>query len=378
MSEKTTKKIRAAVVRELPGKYSVEELELSSPKAGEVLVELVATGLCHSDDHHAQNDIPLPNLPMILGHEGAGIVREVGEGVTDFEVGDHIVTSFIPACGTCKWCSQGMQNLCNNGALILEGVQMDGTTRITDANGTGVGTMAMLGTHANWQIFDQNSCVKIDKDIPLEVAALVGCGVPTGFGSAVNSANIRPGDVVIIVGAGGVGMNAVQGAAHAGASRVIVVDPAAVKREMVMNFGATDAFATSEEAGELARSLTDGQGADATIMTIGVTEGSDVASAYATVRKGGTLVVTGLGNVTSSVEGVPIFDLAMMQKRIQGSIYGGWSPRVAIPRLLDLYKSKQLKLDELITRKYTLDEINEAYQDMRDGKNIRGVIIHEH
>lgn len=374
----TPKKIRAAVLREQPGKYTVEDLELSAPKTGEMLVEMVATGLCHSDDHIRSNDLPVPNLPIILGHEGAGIVREVGPGVKDFEVGDHIVTSFIPACGICKWCAQGMQNLCNYGALILAGTQLDGTNRITDAHGESVGTMSMLGTHANWQILDEASCVKIDKDVPLEVAALVGCGVPTGFGSAVNSANIRPGDVVIIFGAGGVGMNAVQGAAHAGASHVIVVDPVAEKREMVMNFGATEAFATAEEAGDLARALTDGQGADATIMTIGITEGGDAAAAYATIRKGGTLVVTGLGSVTATVEGVPIFDLAMMQKRIQGSIYGGWSPRVAIPRLLELYKQGQLKLDELITRKYKLEEINEAYEDMLSGTNIRGVIVHEH
>jgi S-(hydroxymethyl)glutathione dehydrogenase/alcohol dehydrogenase len=236
----------------------------------------------------------------------------------------------------------------------------------------------MLGTFANYQIMDQTSLIKIDKDIPLDVAAIVGCGVPTGFGSAVNSAEVKPGDVVVIIGAGGIGMNAVQGAAIAGAWRVIVVDPVEFKRQKALELGATDAFATAEEATELAKSLTNGQGADAAIVTVGVTSGEHASQGYSMIRKGGTLVVTGLGKIDSTLSNISLFDIAMMQKRIQGSLYGGWSPRVAIPLLLDLYRQKKLKLDELVTRSYKLEEINEAYDDMRNGKNIRGVIIHEH
>lgn len=377
MSEKT-KKIRAAVLRELPGPWAVEELEISSPKRGEVLVELKAAGLCHSDDHHRQNDLPLVNLPAIVGHEGAGIVREVGEGVTDLEVGDHIVCSFIPACGKCKWCSLGMQNLCDYGRYILEGTQIDGTFRITDKDGKGVSTAAMLGTFSNYQIMDQTSVIKIDKDIPFEIGAIVACGVPTGFGSARNMADVQPGDIVVVMGIGGIGMNAVQGAAIAGARRVIAVDPVEFKRKKALEFGATDAFATAEEAASLAQSLTNGQGADSAIVTVGVTTSEHVNQAYSTIRKGGTVVLTGLGNVNETLDGINMFDLAMMQKRIQGNVYGGWSPRVAVPILLDMYRDKKLKLDELITKKYKLEEINEAYDDMRNGKNIRGVIIHEH
>lgn len=377
MSE-NTKKIRAAVLRTLPGPWTVEDLEISGPKRGEVLVELKAAGLCHSDDHHRQNDLPLANLPAIVGHEGAGVVIAVGEGVYDLEVGDHVVASFIPACGKCKWCSLGMQNLCDYGRYILEGTQIDGTFRITDKDGKGVATAAMLGTFSNYQIMDQTSLIKIDKDIPFPIAAIVACGVPTGFGSARNMADVQPGDVVVIIGIGGIGINAVQGAALAGARRVIVVDPVEFKRKTALELGATDAFATAEEAIELARSLTNGQGADSAIVTVGVTTSEHVNQAYAAIRKGGTVVLTGLGNVGETLNGINMFDLAMMQKRIQGNVYGGWSPRVAVPLLLDLYRDKKLKLDELITRTYKIDEINEAYDDMRGGKNIRGVIIHEH
>jgi S-(hydroxymethyl)glutathione dehydrogenase/alcohol dehydrogenase len=376
MSE--NKKIRAAVLRELPGQWTVEDLELAGPKRGEVQVQLMAAGLCHSDDHHRSNDLPLANLPAIVGHEGAGVVIAVGEGVYDLEVGDHVVCSFIPACGKCKWCSLGMQNLCDYGRFILEGTQIDGTFRIHDADGKGVSTAAMLGTFSNYQVMDQTSVIKIDKDIPFEVACLVACGVPTGVGSARNMADVQPGDITVIVGVGGIGINAIQGAAIAGAQRVIAVDPIEYKRKRALEFGATDTFATIAEAENLAKSLTNGQGADSAIVTVGVITGEIVKQAYGTIRKGGTLVVTALGNFAAELEGINLFDLAMMQKRIQGNVFGGWSPRVAVPILLDMYKNKKLKLEELITKKYKLEEINEAFADMHAGKNLRGVIIHEH
>lgn len=377
MTEKTTK-IRAAVLRELPGKWTIEDLTLSAPKPGEVLVKVMAAGLCHSDDHHRSNDLPLPNLPAVVGHEGAGVIVALGEGVTDLEVGDHIVCSFIPSCGKCKWCSLGMQNLCDYGRFILEGTQIDGTFRIKDADGKDVSTAVLLGTFSNFQIMDQTSVIKIDKDVPFEVACLVACGVPTGVGSARNMANVQFGDIVVVVGIGGIGINAVQGAAIAGAQRVIAVDPIEYKRKRALEFGATDAVATIAEAEQLAKSLTNGQGADSAIVTVGVITGEVVAQSFSTIRKGGTLVVTALGNHAEELSGINLFELAMMQKRIQGNVYGGWSPRVAVPILLDMYKNKKLKLDELITRKYKIDEINEAYDDMRNGKNVRGVILHEH
>ena len=208
-------KTRAAVLRESPGAWSVEEVELDEPGDSEVLVEMVATGLCHSDDHFTTGDMTARHLPVIGGHEGSGIVRKVGAEVHDFEVGDHVITSFIPACGKCKWCARGLQNLCDAGARILLGDQPAGGFR-THADGQDVATMAALGTFAEWQVYDQISLVKVDRSLPLNTICLVACGVQTGFGSATNAAAVRPGDVVLVVGAGGVGMNAVQGAACPG------------------------------------------------------------------------------------------------------------------------------------------------------------------
>ena len=367
---------RAALLREAPGKWSVEEVELDGPKTGEVLVEMVATGLCHSDDHAATGDLSAGHLPMVAGHEGSGIVREVGPGVRDVEVGDHIITSFIPACGQCRWCASGMQNLCDNGALIGLGPQFDGTFRMHTDDGLDVGTSSLLGTFAEWQVYDEKSVVKIAKDLPLEVACLVACGVQTGFGSATTAGNVQPGDVVVVVGVGGVGMNAVQGAQANGAAHVIAVDPVQAKQEWAHDFGATESFGSLAAAMDRVRELTNGQGADVTILTAGLVGNDMIGEGYQSIRKAGTLVVSGVGpeREDAPVPGLNALSIAFMQKRIQGALYGAQSPRQAMPRLLEMYRAGTLKLDELITKVYSLDEINDAYDDMRAGKNIRGVI----
>lgn len=366
-------KTRAAVLRQQPGAWDVVEVELDEPQPTEILVEMRATGLCHSDDHVAQGDM-LSATPYVGGHEGAGIVRKIGSAVQGIEVGDHVITSFIPGCGKCRWCASGKQNLCDNGALIATGEQPAGGYRM-HLGDVDLPTGTTLGTFAEWQVFDQMSVMKIDKDIPFDVACLVSCGVQTGFGSAVNAAEVKPGDVVLILGAGGIGMNAVQGAAMAGASHVVVVDPAPFKREQAPLFGATEVFGEYEKALEFVRSVTDWQGADSAIVTIGVVQGQDVTNAVEAIRKGGTVVVTGLvSQLDLGVANLSLWTLAMFQKRIQGALYGMESPREAMPKLLRLYQAGQLKLDELITRRYTLDQINEGYDDMRNGHNIRGVI----
>lgn len=369
-------KTKAAVLHEAPGTWSVEELELDDPKWGEVLVEMVATGLCHSDDHISHGDIPPEHLPVVGGHEGAGVVRKVGPGVTDFEVGDHVLTSFIPGCGKCRWCASGMQNLCDNGALILIGHQLDGTFRMHTGDGKDVATMSLLGTFSEWQVYDQLSLVKIDNDIPLEVACLVACGVQTGFGSATTAGNVQRGDVVIVAGVGGVGMNAVQGARESGAAHVIVVDPVADKQKWALDFGATESFASFAESAERVAHLTNGQGADVVILTASIVDNGLIGEGLAAVRKAGTVVVTGVSAAAEdgNVPGLNAFHLAMMQKRIQGALYGMKSPREAMPMLLNMYRAGKLKLDELITKTYSLDQINDAYDDMRAGRNIRGVI----
>ena len=366
---------RAAVLWHQPGEWKVQDIELDEPGPTEVLVEMTATGLCHSDDHFATGDMTAGHLPMIGGHEGAGVVRQVGAEVHDFEVGDHVITSFIPACGKCKWCARGMQNLCDAGARILLGDQPAGGYRV-HADGSVVGTMAALGTFAEWQVYDQISLVKVDESLPLNTICLVACGVQTGFGSATNAAAVRPGDVVLVLGAGGVGMNAVQGASLSGASHVVVVDPAPSKKTWAPQFGATEVFDNFAEADAFVKSITNGQGADSAIVTIGVVRNEHIGQAYGAIRKAGTVVVTGVSNHAESdpIPGFNALNVAMFQKRIQGALFGMASPRDAMPELLNLYTSGRLKLDELITQRYTLDDINQAYADMRSGINIRGVI----
>lgn len=365
---------RAALMTEQPGDWKVSEVELDAPRAGEVLVQMVASGLCHSDDHVATGDITVGHLPICGGHEGAGIVREVGPGVVGYDVGDHVITSFVPSCGVCRWCATGLQNLCDNGAIILEGAQLDGTFRMHYGD-KDVATMGVLGTFAEWQVYDQLSLVNIRKDVPLGVACLVSCGVPTGWGSAVNAAQVTPGDVVIVQGVGGVGINAVQGARHAGAAHIIAVDPVEFKREVALSLGATSAFAGMAEATEFARSVTNGQGADSSIITVGLLDGERIAEGFRAIRKAGTVVLTTQGSLKAEgIPGINLFELSMYQKRIQGALYGMGSPRREVPRLLDLYVAGHLKLDELVTKRYPLDGINEAYRDMHAGRNIRGVI----
>ena len=364
---------RAALLMEQPGKWEVVDVEVDNPGPYEVLVKMVASGLCHSDDHVAKADGKVAHFPYCGGHEGAGVVEAVGAGVRSVEPGDHIVTSFIPGCGRCRFCARGMQNLCDNGALLMQGSQLDGTFRM-HYEGKDVARSSLIGAFSEWSVMPEWSCITIPSHVPLRTAALLGCGVPTGWGSAVNAAKVEPGQVVIVMGVGGIGINAVQGAAHAGAGRVIAVDPVALKRDAALGLGATDAVATIEEAAELARSLTNGQGADSTIVTVGVLSGEHIAQAFDSIRKAGTVVVTAVAPMALSNIPVSPFLLAMFQKRIQGCLYGMMSPSSDVLRLLEMYERGQLKLDELVTRTYPLEEINVGYDDMHAGVNIRGLI----
>jgi NDMA-dependent alcohol dehydrogenase len=366
-------KTRAAVLMQQPGEWEVVEADLDGPRDHEVLVRMVASGLCHSDDHIAKADGIIHHFPYCGGHEGAGVVEEVGPGVRSLKPGDHIVTSFIPACGRCTFCASGHQNLCESGALIMHGSQLDGTYRM-HYQGLDVARSSLIGTFAEYSVMPEWSCIRIPSHVPLRSAALLGCGVPTGWGSAVNAARVRPGQVVIVMGVGGIGINAVQGAAHAGAGHVIAVDPVARKREAAAKLGATETFGSIAEATEFARSITNGQGADSTIITVGVLSGEHVGQAFESVRKAGTVVVTAVAPIATGSIPVSPFMLAMFSKRIQGCLYGSMSPSADVPRLLAMYENGQLKLDELVTSTYSLDEINAGYQDMHAGRNIRGVI----
>jgi len=362
---------RSAIFYEGDNAWTVETLEIDEPRSGEVLVRMAASGICHSDDHALTGDIPRQYYPFCGGHEGAGVVEAIGPGVTAVAVGDHVVSCFIPSCGRCKWCASGRQNLCDRGAGTLKGRQIDGTFRMhLDTMGVGAGT----STFTELTVTSERSLIAIPHDIDLTTACLLGCAVPTGWGAAVNGAAVSPGDIVIVMGVGGVGMNAVQGAWLAGAQRVIAVDPAQFKRDSAPIFGATDTAASIEEATELARDLTNGQGADAAIVATGVVKGSHIAEAFAAIAKGGIVVVAGVGPIGPLDVKLDVFELAMYQKRIQGVLFGMCSPARDIPRLVDLYRDRRLLLDELITNRYTLDTINQGFEDMHHHRNIRGVI----
>jgi S-(hydroxymethyl)glutathione dehydrogenase/alcohol dehydrogenase len=364
---------RAAVCRAGGQPWEITELELDDPKDNEVRIKFHAAGLCHSDDHIQKGDAPM-RMPVVGGHEGAGVVESVGAGVTRVAVGDHVTCSFIPACGSCRYCATGRQNLCDAGKNAGTGMFADGTFRFHQ-NGEDFGGLCVLGTFSQYAVVSEFSVIKIPDEIPFDVAALVACGVPTGWGSAVRAAGVKPGQTVVIYGAGGVGSNAVQGASLAGAKNVIVVDPVEFKREMAAVFGATHTFATAKEAQDFVVETTWGELADHAIITVGILHDQVIADAIRVVGKTGQVTITAVGK--GMIDENPGM-LIGYQRRLQGSIYGGCSPLVDVPLLIGLYQSGDLKLDELITRRYRLAEINQGYQDMLDGKNIRGVIIHDH
>ncbi len=379
-------KSKAAVLRGVDRQWEVEEIEVQAPKAGEVLVNWKVAGMCHSDEHFVTGDMVPPQdlldlvgatfFPFVGGHEGAGVVVETGPGVTSVKPGDHVSASFVPSCGRCRYCSTGRQNLCNLGAGTLMGHMItDGTPRHFDASGTPLTMMAKLGTFSRYSTVAEASVIKVDDDLPLDAVALVSCGVATGWGSATNRADTQPGDTVVVVGVGGIGMNAVQGARMAGAKRVVAVDPVEFKREKAMEFGATHTFASMAEALPALAEMTWGEMADRVIMTPGVLHGEMMEEGMAMVGKGGTCVVTAISPMTSTTASINLFQLAMWNKEVKGTIFGSLNPRADIPRLLGLYREGQLKLDELITRRYPLERINEGYEAMRNGENIRGIIV---
>ncbi len=366
-------KIKAALLHE-PGKdWVVEEIDLDDPKSGEVQVRLSATGLCHSDEHFRTSG-GAGQLPLLGGHEGAGVISKVGPGVFGLAEGDHVVLAFIPACGVCPPCSRGLQNLCDEGAKLMTGTAISDGGHRASLHGQPVTPMCLLGSFAPYVTVHQASVVKVDDDIPLELAALLGCGVSTGWGSATAIGNVREGDTAVVVGVGGVGINAVQGAAAAGAEHVIAIDPVAFKRDTAMEFGATHVFASMADAIAPVTELTWGRMAATVILTVGHLTGDMIAPALALTGKGGQTVVVSLGDPAAMDAQVSMVDLTLMQKRLQGAIFGGSSPRTQIPHLVRQYRAGRLKLAELITNTYRLEDVNLGYRDMLDGKNIRGII----
>jgi S-(hydroxymethyl)glutathione dehydrogenase/alcohol dehydrogenase len=378
-------KTRAAVLWGLHQEWQIEEIDLDGPRSGEVLVKWEAAGLCHSDEHLVTGDmVPAaelleqfglpPSFPIIGGHEGAGTVLEVGAGVTSLRPGDHIAASFIPACGRCRFCVTGHTNLCDLGAQVFGPGQIgDGTDR-HHLGGRGLPIVAKLGTFAEHGVINEASAIKVEPDLPMAAVALVSCGVATGYGSAIYRAEVQPGDTVVVVGVGGIGINAVQGARIAGARDIVAVDPVEMKQKAALDLGATHAAASMAEATQLVSDLTRGVMADSVICTPSVMYGDLLAPSLSLTAKGGTCVVTAVAPMAQRDVSLDLFELTMWQKEIRGVIFGGGNPRYDIPVLLGLYRTGQLKLDELVTRTYPLDGINQGYEDMRAGHNIRGVL----
>lgn len=367
-------KTKAAVTYE-PGKpLVIEDLELDEPNTGEVLVKMAAVGLCHSDYHVLAGDRPVGMRPMVLGHEGAGIVQAVGAGVTHIQPGDHVVLMFIPSCGKCRYCTSGMTHSCVLSKHIAQGPQLDGTYRMHTKDGQDIGQFCLLGAFSEYTVVNQHSVCVIDDRYPLETACLVGCGVVGGFGAVVNRARVTPGSSVLVIGVGGVGMNVIQGAVASSATTIIAADVVDRKLGWAAEFGATHTI-NANQTDVVARvmDITDGAGVDYAFEAISTPE--TIAQAYAATAKLGTTVVIGL--TPSQFDELPIspLNLVLSQKTLMGTIYGTSNAPVEIPKLLNMYGHGQLMLDELVTRTYTLDEINQGYDDMLAGNNIRGVVV---
>ncbi|WP_179469249.1 NDMA-dependent alcohol dehydrogenase [Mycolicibacterium vinylchloridicum] len=371
---------RAAIVREVGGAWSVEEFELDPPRAGEVLIQMAAAGLCHSDDHIRNGFMSPPGAPKtrpptIGGHEGSGVVVEVGPGVSGLAAGDHVVTSFVAVCGHCRWCASGMEYLCDKGAgVLIPGMPTDGTFRHHTLDGHDVGHTSKIGAFAEHTVVAADSLVKIDPDIPLVPAALLACAIPTGYGSSAHRGNVRGGDTVVVVGAGGIGTAAIQGARINGATTIVAVDPRESKRKSARDFGATHTAASAGEAVDLVRDLTCGVMADCVVVAPSDITGDDVRDALALTRKGGTCVLTGMAPAGGLIVHLDVQDLVLMNKNLCGTVFGSCNPRAEIPLLASMYTAGQLRLDEMITRRYRLDDINTAFDDLLAGELVRGVI----
>jgi len=379
-------KSRAAILHDMGQQWSVEEFELDPPKAGEVLVEMAAAGLCHSDEHIRNGDMSASNevmqayglpsmFPLIGGHEGAGVVLEIGQGVTDFAPGDHVVTSFVAVCGKCRWCNSGMEYICDMGATVMvPGMPTDGTFRHHTDDGRKLRHLSKGGAFSKHTVGSTDAIIKIDRNRPLLPTALLSCGIPTGYGSAENRAKVRSGDTVVVIGVGGIGTGAIQGARINGAAHIIAVDPVEFKQKSALGFGATHSVSTAAEAADLVRDLTSGLMADSVVVSPSLISGEDVQAALTLTRKGGTCVLTGMTKQLTSSVSINLQEFILWNKNLVGTVFGSCNPRVDIPRFARLYESGLLQLDEMITRRYRLDEINDGYRDQLNGEIIRGII----
>lgn len=365
----------AAILRRLGGPLEVEEIEVDPPRAGEVLLRVEAAAICHSDQHNITGH-RVVYRPSVIGHEGAGVVEAVGEGVTRVAPGDRVMLSFVPACGHCHACLRGRTLDCERGiGAPRDGTRVDGTYRLHSLKGEDLGQAARLGAFSRHTVVSQEACLKVPDGVSLASVALLSCGITTGLGAALNQARTRLGDSVAVVGIGGVGTAAVQGAVIAGAGQVIAVDVHDHKLEIARRFGASDCVNAREaDWAEAVRSLTSGRGADAALLCIDHIEPSHISQLVASIRPGGIAVMVGSSEL--GVDHIDVSPAAMVSqhKTLTGTIYGGENPQRDALQYLDLYRAGRLRLDEMITATYPLEEINRGFEDMVAGRNIRGVV----
>jgi S-(hydroxymethyl)glutathione dehydrogenase/alcohol dehydrogenase len=365
--------MKAAVFYEHNAPLKIEDIEIDKPKRGEVLIKVTASGVCHSDLSVVNGTLPFPPPPAVLGHEGAGVVQEVGADVTSVQPGDHVILSWRPSCGKCGYCVTGRPQLCQTGsAEIMQGYLPDGTTRMHKGD-TKIRIFTGVASFAEYTVVPEAGVVPIRADVPLEAAALVGCGVMTGVGAVVNTAKVEPGSSVVVIGCGGVGLNVVQGAVLAGAEKIIGVDLNPRKLTLATQFGATHTVNPAEgDPVTQVLGLTNGLGADYAFEVIG--RADTAVQAYFSIKPGGMAVVVGVAKPDDMIT-IPALSL-LQEKTLKGSIYGSARPSVDMPRLLDLYMNKRLKLDELVSRRIKLEQINEAFEWMEKGEVARSVIIY--
>ena len=365
-------KSKAAVLFEAGRKLEIRDIEVRPPKAGEVLIRMAAAGVCHSDLHVMTGHLFAP-LPAVLGHEGAGVVEETGPGVASVRAGDHVIPLWRLSCGECEYCTAGRPALCPSGTAIrMTGNLPDGTTRLALGD-TELKHFAGVSSFSQYTVVPEKAALKIPDDLPLERAALLGCAVITGVGAVLNAAQVRPGSAVAVFGCGGIGLNAIQGAALAGAATIVGVDVVSRKLEYARQFGATHTVdASGDDPVVRIRSLTGGRGVDYAFEAIGVPR--VMRQAFDVLAKRGMAVVIGVTPMTAEVA-VPVMSLVYEERILTGSVYGSSRPRVDIPKLIDLYRGGRLKLDELLTRTYPFEEINTAYEALERGEVARSVVV---
>jgi len=366
-------KTRAAVARAAKAPLEIEEVELEGPQAGEVLVELKATGVCHTDAYTLSGADPEGLFPAILGHEGAGVVLEVGAGVTSVEPGDHVIPLYVPECRTCEYCLHPETNLCVAiRATQGQGLMPDGRSRFS-ANGEPIFHYMGTSTFANHTVLPEIAVAKIRSDAPFDKVCYIGCGVTTGLGAVIHTAKVRPGSSVVVFGLGGIGLNVLQGARLVGADRIVGVDTNPAKRQLAEQFGMTDFVDPNEVGGDLVAHLVEltGGGADYSFECIGRVD--TMRQALECAHRGwGLSVIIGVAGAGQEISTRP-FQL-VTGRTWKGTAFGGARGRTDVPRIVDWYMDGKIEIDPLITHKLPLEKINDAFDLMHEGKSIRSVI----